>query len=148
MKDSIKPRFSDLTPEQQATFGNGCGTRLIKVPDWVFTPSCRVHDFIWSRGSGYDGSWAEKIHVTKKPFVWVVNIIEYIIKAIYYYTRGNWHFFVLMLGDCNKPWLYPVAVWYFTWTMLLSWPAFTPGRWRTIEEILEYDAKKKAKRVV
>jgi hypothetical protein len=115
----MKPHFSDLTKEQQENYGNGCGTRLFKVPDFVFSASCRHHDFIWNRGSE---TW------------W---------KAPYYYTRGNWHFFLLMWKDCYKWWHYPISILYFIGVMLLSWPAFTVGRWRTIEEILEQDAKRK-----
>lgn len=45
MQDS-KPHFSDLAPEQQATFGNGCTF----VPDFIFTASCQHHDFNYCRG--------------------------------------------------------------------------------------------------
>jgi len=44
----MKPRFTDLTPEQQATFGNGCTL----VPDFIFTANCRHHDFQYERGGG------------------------------------------------------------------------------------------------
>lgn len=111
----MKPHFSDLTLEQQKEYGNGCGVRFLKVPDFVFSASCRHHDFNFERGSG---TWY---------------------KAPYYYCKANWDFFKLMWKDCEQWWHYPVSVTYFTAVMLFSWPWFTVGRWRTVEEILERD---------
>jgi len=44
----MKPHFSDLTPEQRDTFGDGCSW----VPDFMFTADCRHHDFNYGRGGG------------------------------------------------------------------------------------------------
>lgn len=114
-----RPSFNDLTTAQQATYGNGCGVRLIPVPDFVFTASCRHHDFNFERGSG---TW------------W---------QAPYWYMKANWDFFVLMLKDCTKWWHYPIAALYFIAVTLCAWPWFTVGRWRTVEEILERDRLEK-----
>ena len=84
----MKPSFFDLSQEEQNQFGNGCTW----VPDFSFTAVCRHHDFIFSRGCGAN-HWYENL--------W---------KAPYYYTRGNWHFFVLMWGDAIKPWHYAISV--------------------------------------
>ena len=44
--------WSDLTKEEQATYGNGCGTRGIfsYVPELLFEADCRQHDFYYARG--------------------------------------------------------------------------------------------------
>lgn len=42
----MKPHFSDLTKEQQLSFGDGCSY----VPDFIFTADCRHHDFNYARG--------------------------------------------------------------------------------------------------
>jgi hypothetical protein len=44
----MKPTFTDLTPVQQATFGDGCTF----VPDFIFTANCRHHDWNYLRGKG------------------------------------------------------------------------------------------------
>jgi len=44
----MKPKFSDLTPEQQKTFGNGCTF----VPDFHYTANCRQHDYSYVRRGG------------------------------------------------------------------------------------------------
>ncbi|AUZ85778.1 hypothetical protein [Methylophaga nitratireducenticrescens] len=53
-------RWSQLTPQQQATFGNGCGPRWLPkwfnrilhhyLFGWLFEASCRRHDFAYARG--------------------------------------------------------------------------------------------------
>lgn len=56
MARSDKIRWADLTPQQQAEFGNGCGPDwlprwLVKLLfGWLFEASCRRHDFAYSRG--------------------------------------------------------------------------------------------------
>lgn len=60
MSGQEKIAWSDLTPEQQAEFGNGCGpdwlpewlTRLLF--GWFFEASCRHHDFNYRRGGTKD----------------------------------------------------------------------------------------------
>ena len=41
-----KVRWSDLTPQEQTNFGDGCTF----VPDFIFTANCRQHDFNYTRG--------------------------------------------------------------------------------------------------
>lgn len=45
----MKPTFTDLTLEQQSSFGDGCTF----VPDFIFTASCRHHDLNYSRGGWF-----------------------------------------------------------------------------------------------
>lgn len=118
-----RPTFTDLTPEQQAIFGNGCGSRFFRVPSFVFTPSCRHHDFNYSRGCGAN-RWYENFY-----------------KAPYYYFKANIDFGVLMVGDCVKLWHYIIPPIYTIGVLLFSFPYFTVGRWRTTGEIIANDKK-------
>tara|TARA_R110002050_G_scaffold269917_1_gene412405 strand:- start:30951 stop:31331 length:381 start_codon:yes stop_codon:yes gene_type:complete len=60
-------RWSDLTKDQQANFGNGCGPKWFPkivtkaLFGWFFEASCRRHDFGYARG----GSKADKEAVDK-----------------------------------------------------------------------------------
>lgn len=51
-----KITWSDLTPEQKISFGNGCGPDWLPEPvakllfGWFFEASCRHHDFNYQRG--------------------------------------------------------------------------------------------------
>jgi hypothetical protein len=114
----MKPHFTDLTPEQQASYGNGCGLdlRLLRVPQFIFSASCRHHDFNYERG----GTPLDKV-------------------------KADWDFYTHMIADSHKWWHYVVATTYFVGVLLvpISWFVFTYGRWRTIEEILERDSKKR-----
>ncbi len=111
----MKPTFTDLTPEQQATYGDGCSF----VPDFHFTASCRHHDFNYERGG-----------------------------SVLYKFKADWDMCRLMWADSYKWWHYVVTVTYWLGLTLLPIPyfVFTYGKWRTIEEILERD--KRRKRVV
>jgi hypothetical protein len=43
--------WTDLTAEEQATFGNGCGAGIFKwVPELLFNACCRQHDYYYWRG--------------------------------------------------------------------------------------------------
>ncbi len=113
----MKPTFLDLTPEERAEFGNGCTL----VPDFIFTASCRQHDFNYSRG-GY----------------------------IFAKIRDDWNLCYRMMNDAiasSRPILYSiVSVVYFIGLTMLPLPyfKFTWGRYRTIEEILIKDKIKKS----
>ena len=106
----MKPHFSDLTEEQQSEFGDGCTF----VPDFIFTASCRHHDFNYTRGGWF-----------KEKF-----------KADYDMCR-------LMWADSYLLWHYAVTIIYWLGLTLLpfSYFFFAYGRWRTIEEILEEDSQ-------
>lgn len=103
-----KPTFTDLTPEEQQTFGNGCTI----VPDFIFTASCRHHDFNYTR-RGY---------VMDK-------------------LKADWDFCRHMWADSRKWWHYLFTVLYFLGVLLLpfSWFHFSYGSYRTREEILLRD---------
>lgn len=114
----MKPTFSDLTEKQKATYGNGCGlsARFLNVPDFIFTADCRQHDFNYERGG---------------------NVFDKV--------KADWDFFTHMLDDamCNDHWFFygVVSVIYFVGVLLapMSWWAFSYGKWRTIQQILERD---------
>lgn len=113
-----KPTFSDLTPEERLEYGNGCGgtAKILNVPDFVFTASCRHHDFNYERGG-----WP------------------------WHKVKADWDFFAHMWSDSKKWWHYAVSVIYFLGVLLnpIAWFMFTYGRWRTKEEIILRDKIKK-----
>lgn len=118
----MKPKFSDLTPEQQKTFGNGCGlySRWLRVPQFAFKASCRHHDFLYVVGGGIK----DKLY-------------------------ADWHFFVIMLNDAKdskKPVFYSLmALAYFLAVSTLGLFAFHWScEYRTLEQVLAYDALKKS----
>jgi len=47
-----KQRWSDLTTDEQACYGNGCGAGPIfsMAPELLFNADCRQHDFYYGRG--------------------------------------------------------------------------------------------------
>lgn len=120
----MKPSFSDLTEEQQKDYGNGCGSPeyFLGVPDFIFTASCRHHDFNYDRGGG-----------------------------LYYKIKADVDFYSHMVSDAENSkhplWYTMMATIYFLGVSLLPIPymLFTYGRWRTIEEIVEKDKKSKKK---
>jgi hypothetical protein len=115
----MKPTFSDLTKEQQKVYGNGCGLRFLPVPDFNFTASCRQHDFNFERGSE----------------IWY--------KAPYYYFKANWDFYTHMIDSSIEGYQHVAALVYFITVTLISWPFFTVGKWKTVEEIVERDKRSK-----
>jgi len=118
----MKPTFSDLTPEQQATFGNGCTF----VPDFNHQAKCSIHDFVYCRG--YSLSDKIKGDWDMCRLMLVGNIYV--------------HEFVLSLFIAPIYWLgltfLPFSYFFFEWG----------NRYRTIKEIVEYDAQKKGKFVL
>lgn len=118
----MKPHFSDLTPEQQKTFGNGCGlySRWLRVPQFQFTASCRQHDFNYTRAGGLK----DKI-------------------------KADMDFFRAMLVDASnsdRPIFYSLMSYlYLLGVTVFGLFAFHwSTRYRTLEEILAYDALKKS----
>jgi hypothetical protein len=112
----MKPLFCELTPEQRKTFGNGCGAsaKWLRVPQFIFSASCRQHDFNYCRGGGIKDK-----------------------------VKADWDFFTHMLDDSWRWWHYVVSVVYFVGVILnpISWMMFTYGEYRTNEAILEEDIK-------
>lgn len=109
----MKPTFSDLTPDQQATFGNGCTW----VPDFIFTANCRQHDFGYCRGKALKdkikADWDMCRLMWNDSFLW-------------------WHYAVTItywLGITILPFSY----WFFEWGR----------RYKTLDEIVSYDTLKK-----
>lgn len=115
----MKTHWSDLTEEEQAQFGDGCGAlaKGLKVPDFIFKASCQQHDFNYLRGG-----WP------------------------WHKVQADWWFYRAMLKDAFLyPWLQAfiyscLATIYFLTVLIVSWPFFTYGRWRSKEEILLVDA--------
>lgn len=66
----MKTHWHDLTPAEQASFGNGCTI----VPDFIFTANCRQHDFNYGRGRGLSdkikADWDMCAHMWKDSFLW------------------------------------------------------------------------------
>ena len=120
----MKVTFSELTKEEQTSFGNGCGlqARLLRVPQFIFKASCTQHDFNYSRGG------------------WIKD------KA-----KADWDFLQAMLEDSklsSKPVFYAImSVTYFLGVSInpVSFWNFTWGRYLTKEEILQRDTNKKLK---
>lgn len=108
----MKPSWFDLSPTEQQYFGNGCSW----VPDFIFTASCRQHDFGYSRG----GYLRDKI---KADYDLCIRMFDDA------FAHRLWFFYM---------W---VGVIYFAGLTLLpfSYFKFTWGRWRTIPEILACD---------
>lgn len=126
--------WSDLTPEEQADYGNGCGAyaNFLNVPDFIFTASCRQHDFYYSIGCGAN-YWYENI--------W---------KFPYYKVRADLHFGYWMLRDSYLWWHYIVAVVYTMGVLVapLAWWLFDGGPWKTIDQVLQNDRDEKRRLVM
>ena len=118
----MKVSWNDLTPEERKGYGNGCGLslRLLDVPDFMFRASCQQHDFNYERGGG-----------------------------LYYKLKADADFFAAMVDDCeftNHPtfWFFIAGIYYLGVTLNpIAYFAFSYGRWRTKEEILERDRASK-----
>ena len=108
----MKARWYELTDEQLDNFGDGCTF----VPDFIFTASCRIHDFNYSRGG------------------WLKDKI----KADYDMCR-------LMLDDSYLWWHYVVTILYWLGLTLLPFPYlfFHWGNYLTIDQILLEDSLNK-----
>ena len=104
----MKHSFTELKENEQLVFGDGCSF----VPDFIFTASCRHHDFNYSRGGGL----LDKL------------------KADYDMCR-------LMWSDSNWPHHYLITILYYLGLTFLPFPYlhFTWGGYRSIEDILTID---------
>ena len=105
----MKPHFTDLTPEQQATFGNGCTF----VPDFHYTASCRHHDFNYVRGYRLVDKLKADWDMCRLMWADSHKWYHYIVTTLYY------------LGLTFLPFSYL----FFHWN----------DRYRTTEEILQID---------
>jgi hypothetical protein len=76
----MKPTFSDLSPHQRATYGNGCTL----VPDFIFTANCRQHDFNYARGGGPKDKLKADLDMCR--CMWADSRLwwHYLVTAIYY----------------------------------------------------------------
>lgn len=91
----MKPHFTDLTPEQQATFGDGCTF----VPDFIFTASCRQHDYQYARGKGlYDKLRAD----------WIMCSLMWADSSLF------WHYLVTIIYWLGLTFL-PFSYFFFEW---------------------------------
>jgi hypothetical protein len=112
----MKVTWSDLSAEEQATFGNGCTW----VPDFIFTARCTQHDFNYTRG----GYLFAKI---KADYDLCVRMFDDAFAHRYWYLY-MWVGVIYFLGLAFLPFSY----FKFTW-----------GRWRIKEEILAEDRRLK-----
>ena len=104
----MKPTFADLTPEQQAMYGDGCTF----VPDFIFTASCRHHDFNYARGG------------------WLKDKL-----------KADWDMCRLMWSDSSLWWHYLATVIYWAGLTFLpfSYFFFYWGEYNDLETILLID---------
>lgn len=99
----------------------------MRVPQFIFTASCRHHDFNYERGCGAT-HWYENL--------WL---------GPWYKLKADYDFFQHMFADAmvsRFPAFYgAVSCVYFLAVVLnpIAWCVFTYGRWRTTEEILLAD---------
>lgn len=108
----MKVTWSDLSLEERLNFGNGCS----RVPDFIFTASCRQHDFNYSRG----GYLRAKI---KADYDLCVRMFDDAFSHQFWYVY-MWIGVIYFLGLSFLP---------------FSYLRFTWGRWRSKEEVLAYD---------
>jgi hypothetical protein len=114
----MKVSWNDLTPTEQANYGNGCGLtlRFLNVPDFMFRASCRQHDFNYARGGG-----------------------------LWYKVKADVNFWSAMLDDVENTknplfWTFVSTVYFIGVTFNpIAYIAFKYGRFRTKEEILQSD---------
>lgn len=108
----MKQTFLDLSLEERMNFGDGCSW----VPDFIFTASCRHHDFNYSRG----GYLLDKF------------------KADYDLCR-------LMWNDASQPLHYVLTALYWLGVTIppVSYFKFTYGPYREMEDIILLDQIKK-----
>lgn len=120
-------RWRNLTPEQQASFGNGCGAvkSWFDPPELIFEASCRQHDFYYLRGGGL----SDKL-------------------------RADFWFGWLMLRNAfsqrkllSQIIYTPLALIYWAAVFLFGWFAFNWGRpAQTTEMIMHLDKQQKTQR--
>ncbi len=110
-------RWHDLTPQQQANFGNGCGPAWLPafitnfIFGWFFSASCRRHDFAYGRGGNEaDRKVADvgfltamlgdvaRAAVFYKPFLWLLAWVFYALVRWFGIHRFN-HGLPLSLAD-------------------------------------------------
>lgn len=76
----MKETFSNLTLQQQTSFGNGCTF----VPDFIFTADCRHHDFNYVRGGWLKdklkADWDMCRYMWKDSYKWW----HYVVTVIYW----------------------------------------------------------------
>jgi hypothetical protein len=81
----MKAYFSDLTKEQQATFGNGCSY----VPDLIFCDICREHDFDYTRGGDFRDKLLADFTLLYKTVnrarAWEKHQFKYMLAGVGYY---------------------------------------------------------------
>ena len=104
MSEQAKIAWSDLTPEQQAEFGNGCGPawmpnwslNLVKnwLFGWCYESDCRRHDFAYSRGGSAndrkiadDGLYHAMLRDTARLKWWRYVLASIIAHCFYYLVR-------------------------------------------------------------
>lgn len=138
--------LSEFTTQEIAQISDGCGVmaRGLKVPDFIFSARCDLHDVSWCRGTGYK-LFSGTIWLTD-PFVWYAI-------GVFWLQRANVIFWWLMLADAWNP-RYQIlekmaytllATIYFIAVFFVALVPHT-GRmtsWRTKEETIAYAQSRK-----
>jgi hypothetical protein len=150
----MKPKFTDLTPEQQASYGNGCGldARLLRVPQFIFSASCRQHDFNYARGSYEVLVWSSNIIETFPQLSFLSKTIERaeeLYMGLRAKAKADKDFFLHMFKDArmsNKPILYSIASVVYLLGVSFNPVAFVAFKWgpyKDLATILKEDREKK-----
>ena len=124
-----RPKFTDLTPEQQTAFGNGLGP-------WWLSDWARRGLTSWSRNFFITASWRHH------DFGYAVGGDRFD------RARCDWKFFIAMTRDAvGLRWLLIapaliLSVFYYTMVRSLGWLSFNyQDVYSTLDEIIEADVR-------
>lgn len=139
----MRPQFTQLKLSERQEYGNGCGlsARWLRVPQFIFTASCRHHDFNYERGTSYRPISRE----------WLPNAVWYALTFIAWKLKADTDFYRHMIDDAMRSprpfFFFCCSTVYYIGVLFapMAWIAFTGGRWRTLDEILARDREQKAK---
>lgn len=100
----LKP-WSQLTPEEQATFGDGCGpgTGLLGklIPELYFNADCRQHDYYYARGGDLFNKieadtmfFAHMVKSVNTRFThWIDKVVPFLASLVYFVAVSTFGLF-------------------------------------------------------
>ena len=106
-----RTNWSDLTPEEQGIYGNGCGAGIFKaVPELLFNACCRQHDFYYYRGGDvFDKTEADVMfyaHMLKSGNMhynrWYMKIPLFVAATLYFVAVTLFGVFAFNWGQYKK----------------------------------------------
>ncbi len=99
-------KYKDLTPQQQANIGNGCGggKTALFVPNFTFYADCNQHDFYyWRGGNIFDKSKADWLF-----YYYMVKDLKmednYFLKVFYFLMATIYYIMVSVFGSLFFNW--------------------------------------------